>query len=172
MAGNEALQDTLNTALEREKKAQQFYLSAAGKTGNDKGKQMFKWLAGVEQTHINRLSQQIDSLTGTGKPQGIIGARVERVKRSELPPAPEASGPVASNAGELDALATAIQAEKEAIALYNKTASDNSDPAVKSLLAELAKDEEEHLLVVEEEYNWLKKSGEYFTIHRFKLPVS
>jgi rubrerythrin len=61
------------------------------------------------------------------------------------------------------------KAEAEAIDFYTKAAQDATDPEARALLSHMAEDEKEHLAVLEEEYNWLSKSGEYFTIHRFKL---
>ncbi|MBI2957731.1 MAG: ferritin family protein [Chloroflexi bacterium] len=171
MAADPTIKNILDTALEREKKGHDFYLKAAAATDSDKAKRMFLWLVSVEQTHIDKLSRQIESLDTTSSFTGMAHPSPPRVTRSDLPPAPEASGPVKADAGELDALSLGMKAEKEAAAFYAKAAADAGDPEASALLNHLAADEQEHLAVLEEEYNWLKRSGEYFTIHRFQIPA-
>jgi len=170
MTSNPTIKSILEMALEREKKGRDFYQKAARTTASEKAKHMFDWLVGVEQTHIQKLSRQIDVLGSTGKFEQMSHPAIERVKSSDLPPAPEIDGPVTADTGELDALSMGMKAEREAADFYAKAANDSVDPEAKALLNHLAEDEREHLAVLEEEYNWLKKSGEYFTIHRFELP--
>lgn len=172
MAKTPLVKDILDTALEREKKGHWFYVQASRTVTNEKGRQMFRWLATVEQTHIDKLTRQVDSLATTGKMASVAPEQKQNVQPSELPTAPaEASGKVAADTKELDALGLAMQAERDAIELYTRASRDLSEPDARALLTQLAADEQEHLDILEEEYEWLKRSGEYFTIHRFKLPA-
>ncbi len=170
MAGESDIKGILETALDRERKGYDFYKKAALTTSSEKARHMFEWLAGVEQTHIDKLSTQIAALKTKGKLVTMTHGQPKRVSSRDLPHPPEASGKVTSDTGELQALQLGINAEKEAAAFYAKAAGDNKDPEARALLNHLADDEKEHLTVLEEEYNWLKTSGEYFTIHRFQIP--
>lgn len=71
---------------------------------------------------------------------------------------------------ELDALKVGMEAEKQSIELYGNGARLASDPGAKALFQKLARVEQGHYDLLEEEYDWLKKSGAYFTLHRFSLP--
>lgn len=172
MASDSAVKDILEVALEREKKGHDFYQKAARATDSEKARHMFEWLVSIEQTHIDKLSTQLEALAKLGKLAPMVLASPTRVKGKDLPPVPEARGDVKPDSGELDALSIGINAEKEAAAYYSKAARDATDPQARALLDHLAADEQEHLAVLEEEYNWLKRSGEYFTIHRFRLPTT
>jgi rubrerythrin len=170
MANNQSISDIITTALERERKGRDFYRKAAAETESEKAKHMFEWLVTVEESHILKLSTQKESLGGSGRFEPMPLAPVQRVSRSDLPHAPEAKGHVSVDTSELDALAMAIKAEKEAAAFYAQAAASSTDPEANALLNHLASDEQEHLAILDEEYNWLNKSGEYFTIHRFRIP--
>lgn len=172
MPTNPTLTKILEVALEREKKGLEFYQNAARATESEKAKQMFEWLASVEQTHIDKLSTQIEAITTTGRLARMSHPAPTRVRSVDLPPAPQAKGDVKADAGELDALSLGIGAEKDAAAYYSKAANEATDPEAMALLSHLAADEQVHPIVLEEEYNWLKRSGEYFTIHRFQLPAA
>ncbi|MBI2858635.1 MAG: ferritin family protein [Chloroflexi bacterium] len=171
MAANNSIKSILETALEREKKGHAFYNKAASETGSEKARHMFDWLMSVEQTHIDKLSKQLDALSKTGKFIEMQHAVPRRVGSADLPAVPEVSGKVTPDTGELQALEMGMKAEKEAAAFYAAASQNAEDKEARILLEHLAGDEREHLAVLEEEYNWLKKSGEYFTIHRFQLPA-
>ncbi len=170
MADNQSIKSILETALEREKKGHAFYQKAAHSTDSQKARHMFDWLMSVEQTHIDKLSRQLDAVSRTGQLTKLQYDLPKRVGASDLPEVPEVTGKVNPDTGELEALSLGMNAEKEAAAYYSRAAKEAIDPEAKALLDHLADDEKEHLAVLEEEYKWLKKSGEYFTIHRFQIP--
>ena len=89
MTSNPTIKSILETALEREKKGRDFYQKAARTTASEKAKHMFDWLVSVEQTHIQKLSRQLDVLAGTGKFEQMSHPAIKRVESSDLPPAPE-----------------------------------------------------------------------------------
>lgn len=170
MTSNSEIKGILEIALERERKGHDFYKKAALSTGSKKARNMFEWLVSVEQTHIDKLSKQIEGLAAKGKLVSMSHAQPKRVAPRDLPKAPEVSGKVTADTGELQALQLGIDAEREAASFYARAATESNDPEAKALLTHLSEDEKEHLAVLEEEYNWLKTSGEYFTIHRFQIP--
>ena len=170
MANDPAIVKILTTALDRETNGRDFYQRAATATASEKARHMFEWLVTVEQSHIQKLTRQLEALTSTGKFEPMIHPSIQRVGPSDLPLAPEIQGSVTADTGELDALTIGIKAEKEAAAFYAKAAEDSTNSEAKALLNHLASDEQEHLAILDEEYNWLKRSGEYFTIHRFRIP--
>lgn len=163
------LLEIIDKAIEREDKARLFYLDASGKTGDSRGKQMFQWLAGEEQKHYQKLSQQRKELSKGGKWQSQLSAQPP-LTAADLPRMPEAAGEIKATSGEFEALQLGITAEKESIALYSKARALATAPEAKELFGRLADEESGHLLLLEEEYQWIKNSKEYFTLHRFSLP--
>jgi rubrerythrin len=155
--------------MEREKGGHDFYREAAAKTSDPKGKSMFEWLAKQEMNHYQKLSSQREALAQGKVWQEPSETAEPALGRSEFPQISEASGEVRVNTGELDALKVGIEAEKESIALYRQAAQDSTNEDAKEMFLRLVAEEEGHLELLENEFEWLRRSGAYFTIHRFSL---
>jgi len=89
--------------------------------------------------------------------------------REEFPSISEATGKITADVAELDALRQAIQSEKDAVAFYKEAEESTPDLNGKNMFRALAKEEEGHLELLEEELKWLTQSRKYFTLHRFEL---
>ena len=168
MEHEDALQ-VLTLAMEREKGGHDFYRDAAEKTSDPKGKRMFEWLARQEMNHFQKLSSQREALAENkewGKPSEVAEPAL---KKSEFPQISEASSEVKVNTGELDVLRMGIEAEKDSIALYGQAAVDSTNEDAKAMFLGLVEEEQGHLELLETEYEWLRKAGAYFTLHRFSL---
>lgn len=160
--------DALKLAIERERGANKFYLKAVEMTENPDGKRMFKWLAKEELRHLAKLRQQLKSVLDNNK--WLEWRRVTApIERSEFPSIPEAIGVVKVDASERDALRQAIDSERVAIALYKEAEDSTPDLRGKAIFQALAREEEGHLELLEEELEWITKSHKYFTLHRFAL---
>ena len=160
----------LEMAMERERGGNKFYLEAADKTADAKGKRMFQWLAKEEMKHLKWVEQQRQALS-QGKPwQKVSGLDELLIKKSDFPEPAESAGPVKPNTSELEALRLGIKAEQESIALYTGAGKETADAEGKAMLSRLVQEEQTHLDILEEEYDWLRQSGAYFTLHRFRLP--
>ena len=170
MSQASALQ-ALDMAIERERGGNKFYLESADKTADSKGKHMFQWLAKEELKHLQWVEQQRQALIQGRKWQKVTGLDEPLIKKSDFPELAESSGTVKPNTGELDALRLGMQAEKDSIALYTKAGQETADAEGKAMFARLVQDEQTHLDILEEEYEWLRQSSGYFTLHRFQLPA-
>ncbi|MFC1926525.1 ferritin family protein [Chloroflexota bacterium] len=168
MDTNAALQ-ILALAMEREDGGSKFYLDAANRTDDAKGKKMFQWLAEEEKRHYNKLLIQHKELSRGGNWQNIESDEAP-ISAREFPSLAEAAGEVKAGAGDLDALQMGINAEKESIELYSKAAQEATDSQAKAMFLGLIEEEQGHLELLEAEHEWLAKSRQYFTIHRFFLP--
>ncbi|MDP2953585.1 MAG: ferritin family protein, partial [Chloroflexota bacterium] len=85
-------------------------------------------------------------------------------------PISEAAGLVSLQTGEMDALKIGIQTEKNDVAAYSRAARESPEPEAREMFSYLAKEEQGHQDLLESEHEWLRRSGEYFTLHRFNLP--
>lgn len=159
----------LDQAIEREKGGHEFYLKAAEKTQDTKGRHLFQWLAQEELRHLNQFSRQRQSLMEEKKWQEAPPP-VPPVDKGSFPPVSEATGEVPANTGEIEALAMAVQAERDSIALYTRGAQEATDPEAKKLFSSLAAEEQGHLDLLEAEQEFLRRAKTYFTLHRFEIP--
>ena len=170
-------QEALSLAIKREREAHRYYSDAAAKTTSESGKNMFSWLASEEKGHIEILEKQWEQIKEDGtwlSEEGYCtyGDIQNPIDCTEFPATSEASGTKKDDMPELEILKGAIAAEKKATAFYSDVAKNTSDPSGKAMLEKLSKVEQGHLDLLEEEYEWLRRSKEYFTIHRFTLPSS
>lgn len=161
--------EALKLAMEREKGANKFYREAAETTRDPSGKKTFKWLAKEEGRHLAKLGQQFRSVVGDHK-WLEWKRRATPIEKSELPPVSEAVGEMKVGAAEKDALRQAIESEKQSKAFYKQAAESTPDLHGKAMFNALAKEEEGHLALLEEELEWITRSRQYFTLHRFRLP--
>lgn len=160
--------DALKLAIERERGANKFYRQAADMTEDPNGKRAFKWLAKEELRHLAKLRQQLRSVLDNNRWLEWRRATTP-IERTEFPPPAEVIGTVKVGAGERDALRQAIESEREAIAFYRQAENSTPDLHGKTMFRALAREEEGHLALLEEELEWITKSRKYFTLHRFTL---
>ncbi len=166
--------EALSLALERERQANQVYSEAAEKASNASARKMFSWLASEEQGHMKMLEKLCEQLQSSGKwlteqEWCACGDISNPVKCSEFPSKAEAMPEFDENAEEIDILKNAIEDEREATQYYADLASKTADSDGKQMLSKLSEIEKGHLDLLEEEYDWLRKSKSMFTIHRFGL---
>ncbi len=160
----------LDLAMDKEREGHEFYLESAEKTADAKGKRMFRWLAGEELKHLKWVEQQRLTLIRCKDSPEVICFDEPIIKKSDFPPLSKAKTKVKPNTGELEALHIGIEAERDSIILYTKASNDTSEAEGKAMFARLVQEEEAHLDILEEEYEWLRQTNSYFTLHRFQLP--
>jgi rubrerythrin len=159
--------DALRLAIERERGANKFYRRAADVVKDPDGKRMFNWLAKEEARHLAKLRQQLKSVLDN---RWLEWKRATApIDKKEFPSPSEASGTISASAGERDALRQAIKSEQEAIAFYKEAEDSTPDLRGKAMFNSLAKEEEGHLALLEEELQWIINSRKYFTLHRFSI---
>lgn len=160
--------DALKLAIERERGANKFYRQAADMAEDPDGKRMFNWLAKEEARHLAKLRQQLKSVLDNNRWLEWKRATAP-IHRTEFPSPSEARGTISASAGERDALRQAIKSEQEAIAFYREAEDSTPDLRGKTMFKSLAREEEGHLALLEEELQWVTESRKYFTLHRFSL---
>ena len=165
-------QEALSLAIRREKEANRYYSDAADRSTNANGREMFSWLASEEMKHIQILEKQWEEIKGSGmwlSEEGwcTYGDISNPIECSEFPSSSEARGEFKEEAPELEILKAAIEAEREATSFYADLAKSTSDPNGKAMFEQLARIEQGHLDLLEEEYEWLSRAKSMFTLHRF-----
>jgi rubrerythrin len=141
-----------------EKDAHNFYSRAAHKTQSPKGKDMFSQLADFEMNHFRHLKALFDSLKGEGRWIAYSGTTFSskgRKKGVGLHITEE----VTSQANDLEALSIAIKEEKKAQKYYLDMAQETTDPLGKDMFKKLAREEEMHERVLNDQFYSLHNNG-------------
>ncbi|MFC1999821.1 DUF5679 domain-containing protein [Chloroflexota bacterium] len=154
-------------AIEREKRARQFYLDAADKTSNIRGKEMYNWLASQSLLNSDDLQQQLTSLQ-VGNLWLKWEEKTPALVRSEFPK--RSSGvtePYEPNADEVVILRSAIKTERKAVAFYKENEQITTDPDGKLAFEMLAQRKVGHLGLLEAQLEWVVERSGYFSIDQF-----
>jgi len=145
----------VQTAMEAEKVAYQFYVKAAKMTKDPKGRDMFQQLSEFEMNHFKKLQELSKSLKekgewvlyeGTSLKKRTIPRKVEKGKGRE-------------QLTDMDALRMAIREEKKAQSYYRSMAESTKDPRGKNMYKRLAEEEALHEKVLNDEYYSLQNTG-------------
>jgi rubrerythrin len=149
----------LGVAIQTEKDGREFYLSAAQKTKDARGKALFSSLADDELDHLRLLEAQQEALAKEQRwlPHSEVGEETQPTKVEAAPIfSPEAvAEDVNAYTSELSALRMAFLIEKDAVAFYSRAASETDDPDGKAMYQYLVSMEKEHQRILEEEYKAL-----------------
>jgi rubrerythrin len=149
----------LSVAIQTEKDGRQFYLSAAQKTKDPRGKALFGSLAEDELDHLRILEAQQEAITKEQRwlPHSELGEGAQPTKVEGAPVfSSEAVGEdVNAYTSELSALRMAFLIEKDAVAFYSRAASETADADGKAMYQYLVSMEKEHQRILEEEYKTL-----------------
>jgi rubrerythrin len=167
--------DALRLAIEKERGAHQYYSDAAERATSEVSRNMFTWLAREEKGHLELLENQC-AATEKGEPwlaedQVPAGCKLsEPIDNSEFPALSEAKDAPKTESPEMEILSKAIADERDAASSYAEMAEGVSDPKGKEMLRKLSAIEKGHLALLEEEYEFIRRSKSIFPLHRFTLP--
>ena len=163
--GDDRRQQVLLGALRAERDGHQFYLTASSQSEDRGAKELFEQLAGEERRHLDALRKEYRSLLdGAGWDPSIdLGDRWS----------PPASGIFSEDFRrrigeahfEMSALSIGILLEKNAEAFYRKAAEEETDPAARRFLGELADWERGHYEMLLREDEALR--DDYWNANRF-----
>jgi len=157
----------LQTAIAIEKEGQSFYQNLANRTQNPQGKSMFEFLSKDEQSHIEKLQAEVDSLKG-GTCVDPASFEKEDQPRNRESFFARANGEMIpkmkGDFTELDAVKVALDMENKGYAFYEKTAAEAVDSMVKGIFLYLVGQEKEHrellhntLVLLEAPLEWFGK---------------
>ncbi|HUS44612.1 MAG TPA: ferritin family protein [Phycisphaerae bacterium] len=151
MALSEKMCGILAMGIEKERGAHDFYVRAGEDTKHPLGKKMFGRLADQETQHEQLLRSWSD--------QGACPADADLpstdpgvLKRARA----EMDKVVEPETGDLEAIELGQEMERKAIAFYQTSAAKAEDEASKDLLMRLKAEEDEHLALLSDLYEYMK----------------
>ncbi len=148
--------DAIDLGMDEEKKASDFYAEAAAKLPAGSGKTLFTQLSEFELGHYKALADLKASLTGESCYITYESALLE--------PVGVAGGPVQLEGDVqktiLDILTIGIRNEKKAGQAYRELAAEIEDPNGVAMFEKMAKEEDQHARILEDQLYDVKNKGE------------
>ncbi len=151
MTLSEKLCGILKMGIEKEQAAHDFYLRAADNTDNVLGKQMFERLAGEEANHETLLRDWSTEgecpVEATFEPpdKELLERGYTQVDKTVQP-----------TSDDLEAIELGRKMERKAIDFYQAAAADADDEESKNLLMRLKAEEDRHLALLTDLYDYMK----------------
>lgn len=166
MSDIDRLLKVLETSVEMEQTAREFYLKAAKKSANEIGRRVFDSLADDETRHIVAIRKYCEEITKNSKSPKLceamprhksINERVIFGKRES-----ELLKTVSTGTDEFEAYEVAMNMENEGYRFYKKAMDEAADPDIKELYKFLTIEEEAHYELISSTYEYLKDPGSWF----------
>lgn len=139
----------LGQAMAIEREGREFYLKAAQTTQDERGRETFAALGNDEEKHYALVKKQMDSLNRAGK--WVTSSEKPRVGLDLSKPifpkgkeALEKAVAASARSSDWDALLFGLDIETRSYELYQKGASETSDPAGRRTFEFLAGQEQTH----------------------------
>ena len=145
----------IETAMQAEKEASQFYSRASKKTKDPRGREMLQQLSEFEMNHYNKLKELSKSLRNKG--EWILYSGTVLKQQALSPKAVKPKGQ--DQLTDMDALKLAIREERKAGAYYRSMAELTDDPRGKEMYKRLANEEELHEKLLNDQYYSLHNTG-------------
>jgi rubrerythrin len=155
--------ESLELALNNEKKEREFYLKNAERTTHPLGKQLFKTIADDEMEHYDRILVLHKKLKEAGKwpetlPLTVKGTPIKSVLNKVV----EAVTSEKADADEIQAVEIAIAFERKGEAFYKRLYEDSKDVHEKEFYRTLMTIEREHRLSLEDTQFYFKDPDGWF----------
>ena len=153
----------LEKAMRIEKDGRRFYLQAAERTTDQRGKEVLLTLADAEEDHLRIVEKQYHSLRKGRGWLALAETRAEvDLEKPLFPPGREAlEKMVRHDESDLHALLLALGFENESYELYRKGYVETDDPQGKATYEYLADMEREHFETLMRNYEHLSRTGSW-----------
>ncbi|MCK9616215.1 MAG: ferritin family protein [Lentimicrobiaceae bacterium] len=140
--------DILKTAILLERRGKAFYEQVAAGTKDENTKKFFGLMAEEEQSHVEFLSRQYNSISKGGKFEKPVPNGSEQEPEQVLTDAIKKN--ISAAGFEAAAISAAIDMETRAIEIYSKRAAETTDPHEKEMYLFLAEWEKGHHKILHE----------------------
>ncbi len=155
----------LRQAMDNELEGRALYLEAVERTEDELGKRMFRSLAQDEEEHLQILQVEYGAITGRGQWLDLEAAQEEEPDPSLrlFPEEEEAIEKlIPEDASDLDALKIAMDFERRGYRLYEKAATETSDPTAQAIFRFLVEEESRHFALLDNAHDYLANQGMWY----------
>lgn len=158
--GSAGICDALDNALNLEVEGHEFYMQCAEHTSNSAGQEFFRYLAGEELIHHDKIVEIYRK--EFNQEYCEYKDRIKKMKRSSSIFEKHVPGGDLDNSSDaLDALNIAIKAENNSIKLYSELVDKTEKTDLKRFFEELVKEEEKHRSLLETEIEFVTETGSF-----------
>lgn len=161
----QAVLDVLTRAMITEQDGYDFYMAAAERVADEKGKAMFRGLARDEVEHLHILQTEHEKVAGGEAFVDLDAARANLPPEPEMRLFPEKSNLTAmldAAISDEDALKVALDFELKGYEMYRDAAQRAVDGNARSVFEYLAKQENQHYELIQQTLNYLIDDGMWF----------
>jgi rubrerythrin len=159
------MKEALRQAMKAEIEGRELYKAAAQKTGDEKAREVFTFLAGEEDSHLQAL-QQMYRDQGKGEVQ-VPGLSHSQALRQDSPIFSEDfRNRLKGKHFEMSALSIAVKLEKDSFEYYGKMSEEAAAPELADFFLMLSDWEKEHYEMLNREISLLE--DEYFKANNFE----
>jgi len=155
----------LRQAMGNELEGRALYLEAIERTEDKLGQKMFRSLAQDEEEHLQILQAEYSAITETGQWFDLEAAQEEEPDPSlRLFPQEEGARErlIPEDASDLDALQIAMEFERRGYRLYEKAATETSDPTAQAIFRFLVEEESRHFALLDNAHDYLANQGIWY----------
>jgi len=165
MQENTVALQALRQAIRLEQDGYVFYIEAAERMADPRGREMFLSLSDDETLHLRIVRDQYEALSagkGWVSFSEVLDLKPVDLDKPLFPPGGEAvEKAIAPDASDADTLLFALQKENESYELYRKAAAETADPAGKEMYQRLASYEHVHFNILMLNYEHLVSTGSW-----------
>jgi len=156
------IKDAIKTAIQMEKDGYSFYKKAAVQTSNEMGRSIFESLASDELLHLDVFQKMFKDEVGEPEWENLVHSSKKYTNLKIFPKDLKTMEGANPDSDEMDALRIGMDSEKEAIDYYKKILENTTDSNMKNIINEIIKQEKNHYLILEQEFDHLDKTGYWF----------
>ncbi len=152
-----ALTKAVEVAIRMETDAMKFYKKAAQKTSHPLGRTMFEGFIRDEARHLRMLEEILKGLDIDPRVQCLGDVRTVFSDLKD-----QMMQRITATTDEKEAIRVALEMEKQGYEYYQKAAREAEDEKEKRLFEVLTKEEERHYQLLNNTYNFLEDTGNWF----------
>jgi rubrerythrin len=165
MSENSVALEALCQAARLEEDGYKFYIEAAKRTADPRGREMFLSLADDEKMHLRMVEDQyqtvIDEKEWVSFPEALACKPIDLDEPLFPPQGRDFDRAIDPQASDLDALLFALQIENDSYELYRKAATEVADPVGKAMYEFLATEARTHFDILMLNYEHLASTGSW-----------
>ncbi len=164
MSESDDVKEAIKMAIQMERDGYDFYKKAAAQTSSKMGETIFQTLANDELVHLDTFQKIFEDRVGKEEWNSLVDSSKKYANLSVFPKDLKSTEGAGPDTNELDALHMAMNSEKEAIDFYSGILEKTQDVEVKKIIDEIIKQEKNHYLLLQEEFDHLGRTGYWYDL--------
>ena len=163
------VKEAIQQAIQMEKDGYAFYKRAAAQTANETGSKIFESLARDEELHLETFQKLFEDQIEKAEYDKLVNSSKKYANLPVFPKDLRSAEGANPDVNDLDALSAAMNSEKEAIDYYTKILDKTEGEDARAIIKEIIHQEKKHYYILEEEFNFLGKTGYWYDSEHLSL---